>query len=198
MRSKEEIRMCFAKALKELREKKGYTKSQIANELFLDPHTWSKYERGVSTPSATDFLWFFSELNEHALRPCLDIIYPDTYEGIGANSSADERRKAFTHFMETVASDRYIRAVDYITFGNHGSNIEPQLQMFLMINHMPLSYKFLIAETVKSLWEIGEAKGTLINTDCIMPDLDMFYTSLKKCKDAVASNLTSYNSSMED
>lgn len=197
MRTKDEISKDFAKILKDLRETKGYSKFKMATELGIDQHTWARYESGESCPSAVDFVWFFALMEKDLLRPCLDVIYPDVYEGINSHSSTDEYRKAFVHFMEKVASDRYIRAVNYITFGEHGGNAEPQLQQYLMLAHMPLQYRYLVGSFIWELWQIGITKDKLINTDCIMPDTKVFLDGLERCRKAVINDDISYTTVME-
>lgn len=62
----------FGKFIKELRINKGYTQKELAEKLFLDVSTISKWERGVSFPDITLIpnICNILEVDEHELIKC--------------------------------------------------------------------------------------------------------------------------------
>lgn len=197
MKTREDIRSNIAKLLRDLRESTGLSKSQISTILNVDPHTYTKYENGESPISAEDLIWLFAELEKDVLRHVLDMIYPNVYEGLSAQSDIDDLREGINHFMGHVASERFVRSWDYITFGNHGSDVEPQLQEFLMICHLPLAYRYVLAENVWMFWQLAVSKDKLTNTDCTMPNIEMFLNTLETVQKAVVENKDGYTTVME-
>lgn len=187
-----DINQGIAEFFRNLRRERGLSKLKMANLLYMDDKTWDRYEQGKTSPSIGEFIWICEKLNVDALRPVLDILYPDTYKHITPQTDIDQLREAAAHYFMHVASDRTVREWDYITFGQHGSDMTAQMQEFCVIAHLPLEYRVLIARLVKSCWDIAEAKGELINPNNVMPDLDLFSSGIEKGHQAASEGLKSY------
>lgn len=183
--------------LKELRESHNLSVSKMADLMKVDRRTWQKYEDGFISPSVIDFISFFDVLGKDALRPVLDFLYPDIYKGLSASSDITDLRNAAIHYLENIASDRFVRECVYIVMGSHGSNIEPQLQEFTMIDHLPLFYRYAIAEQVLIFWRLATTRNELIAPDHVMPDIDLFMEGLEKGINAIRQGKESYTTSIE-
>ena len=77
-------------------------------------------------------------------------------------------------------------------FGGHGSNPEPQMQEFTMIDHLPMKDRVTIAQLVNTLWEMAQARGELVCCDHIMPDVDLFRAGILKGTDAAKGGKNAY------
>jgi len=188
VRSKEDLMQGCAKMLKNLRQKKGLSKRSIADELYIDAKTWSKYEAGESAPTVPEFVRFFDRLGEDVLKDVLEYAYPSIYDRSGSEESI---RKATAHYMMTATEDD-VRDLDFLIRGGHGSNIHPQLQEFVMIDHLPLEYRVVVAEMVYSLYRLARAKGELIALDGIMPKIEDFEEAIAKAKKSVRNGEKAY------
>lgn len=184
--------------LKRLREKKGLSKSKMASLVGTSDHTWARYESGESAPTVPEFIYIYSKAEADPLRAVLDFIYPDIYKDLTADSDMDDLRKACCHFLQHVASDRMVREWNYLAFGEHGSSNKSQLEMFTMIDHLPMKYRYMIANDVMKYWEIASSHNELVGTDHIMPDIDLFKQGLHKGKEATLKGENSYNTTIKE
>lgn len=182
----------FADALKELRQRHGLSKAKIADKLYLDERTWAKYESGVSAPSAPEFIWYFSELGEDVLRSTLNAIYPDIYKEITCTEDTDALRQAAAHFFLHVATDDMVRDFTYIAFGEHGSNIRPQLAEFVALDHLPLDYRVAVVKNIITFYGLAEARGEIVCQDTAPVNIDVLVDAIRSGLEAVGEGRNSY------
>jgi len=198
MRTRKEIESGIAEIFRNMRKKRSLSKLKMADLLYLDDKTWARYEDGKTCPSVSEYMWICEQLGENSLRPILNLVYPDTYKHITTDSSIEELRKAAAHYFLHVASDKTVREWDFLTFGHHGSNIEPQMQEFCAIAHLPMEYRVLIARLVKSCWDIAVARNELVCPENIMPDIDILNDGIKQGHNAAIARINSYTTIMKE
>lgn len=196
-RTREELRLGLAAQLKKLRESRGLSMAKMALIMGVDPHTYARYESGHSAPSVDEYIYVFSELGEGALRWTLDFLYPDQY---GAISEQDEKRlrEQACHYFSCIAGRRIVSEWCYILFGHHGSNAAPQLEEFCMIDHLPLQYRYAIAQMVDTFWRMASSRGELVAIDEQMPDVDLFRLGLEAGRQAAFARRHSYTTIIQE
>ena len=192
MRTQEELRAGCAEMLKRLRLDAGLSKSKMADLVYIDDHTWARYETGESAPNVPDFVYIFDALGKSALRTVLNYIYPDIYTPLGADADITQLRAAAIHYFDVVASEHAVRELTYLVFGDHGSNFVAQLEMLTMIDHLPMPYRVAISRLVDTFWSLADAKGELINTDLAIPDVELFRAAISKGTTAAQSGQDGY------
>jgi len=192
----EQLQKGIGQILKDLRIKRGLSKAKMADYLYMDGKTWSRWEEGETAPTVPEFLWIFRQLKEDALRPVLNIVYPSTYNGLNPGSDIDSLRNAAAHYFSHTASEQTVREWDFLVLGHHGSNIEPQMQEFTMINHLPLEYRVAIASMVLTFWRLASERGEIIKNDYVMPDIDLFLEGFENAQKAAFEGLNSYSTGM--
>lgn len=195
MKSKEEIQDGCAQLLRKLREDAGLSVPKMADMVQVDKRTWQRYEDGLSAPTVPEFLEIFNCLGVDALSKVLELIYPD-YSDLSAASSASYLRRALLHYIGLIASDRIVRELDYLIFGDHGSNFVPQLEEFVALDHLPMIYRYSIAKQIMVYWQLCSATGDLIGTDHIMPDIDRLTSAIAKGEEAAIQGRNSYTTSI--
>ena len=193
MRTLLELQQGIAQLLSDLRKRKGLSKFKIATLVGISDKTWARYESGTSAPTIPEFIQIYSALNEDAFRDVLNYLYPNTYLDINPNSSVEELRNALSHFSHHVASDRTIHELAFMIFGNHGSSFMPQLEMFTMLNHLPMKYKYFIADDIMKYWEIAELHGEITCKENIMPHIETVQQGLELGKEATLSKRNYYS-----
>lgn len=194
MRTFNELQQGCADLLKKLRLRHNLSKFKIANMVGVSDHTWGRYESAESAPTVPEFIYIYEQVQEDAMRDVLDYLYPDIYKGLTADSSMEELRQACSHFVQNVCSDDAVRKWNFLAFGEHGSSTKAQLEMFTMIDHLPMKYRYMIAECVLKYWELAESHHELVSTDHIMPNLEIFKEGLTKGKQATFDGKNSYSS----
>lgn len=188
-----ELQQGFASALRELRQRHGLSKAKIADKLYLDERTWAKYESGASAPSAPEFISYFSALGEDVLRSTLDAIYPDIYKGITCTEDTEAMRQAAAHFFLHVATDDMVRDFNYIAFGEHGSNIRPQLAEFVVLDHLPLDYRVAVVKNIVTFYNLAEARGEIVCQDTAPVNIDVLVDAIRSGLEAVGEGRNSYS-----
>lgn len=183
----------FADALRELRLRHGLSKSKIADKLFLDERTWAKYESGSSAPTAPEFIRFYSELGEDVLRSTMNAIYPDIYQEITCTEDTEAMRQAAAHFFLHVATDDMVRDFNYIAFGEHGSNVRPQLAEFVALDHLPLDYRVAVVKNIITFYGLAEARGEIVCQDTAPVNIDVLVDAIRSGLEAVGEGRNSYS-----
>ncbi len=195
MRTREELRNGCANLLHKLRIETGFSKSRMAETVGVDLRTWEKYESGQAAPRVDEFIAWFDLFHADALRYVLDYLYPDIYDGLTQTSPMDNLRQAAMHYISNVASDHAIKKFDFLVFGEHGSNIEAQSEEFTMLDHLPLTMRLAVASLIDTLYATAEANGLWVNTNHVMPRVDVFHDGLQKGREAVMAGKQSYTTS---
>ena len=190
MRTKDEIRTACAAVLQQLRLEKGFSKERMAREMYVDPKTWARWESGESMPSVADFMFVFEESGTDSLPMLLKFMYPDKYGGLG--NETQDVRTSMANYLRDVASDRMISTLYYLLYGNHGSNIEAQVQELLMLDHLPLIYRYVAANSLKTCWDIACGQGELLNEGYIMPNMELFNKALDQAHKAAVTGKNNY------
>ena len=196
MRSKEEIQAAVAEALRDLRRSTGLSKAKMADSLYIDRATWRRYESGETSPSIADFIYFYALHKRNALQSVLEFVYPSTYKKGRGDGFIDDIRNAAVHYFGLVASNQTIRAWQYLVTGDHGSNIEAQMQLFIMLDQLPLRFRYVIAAEVYEMWTLCRDSGILLNADAIKPDEEVFRRGFERGRDAAAQGKDSYTTIM--
>lgn len=197
MRDINELNAGCAAMLRELRERHGLSKAAMAEELFINPHTWASWESGRSSPTLPEFISAFNAMHEDVLPVALKYLYPEQFAELSPADDFSNIKEALLQYISSVASERIIRELSFILFGGHGSNVEPQLQMFTAINHLPLTYRIIVCENVLSMYGLAEFKDELRATDKIMPNIEYMQDAIEKAKMACRAASHSYTTAIK-
>ncbi len=192
MRTKDEIQNAVGNILKQLRTDSNLTQAEMAAKFFLEAKTYARYERGETSPTLPAFI----EMLDGADAPVLPVIkkylYPEQYSG----SSQDLRQRLSDHILR-YASDREIEQMLYIMDGHHGSPREAQIQLFTAFDHLPMADRLIAAKTIYQLWELEAARGSIINEDSAMPDMELLHAALVSATRAVIEGRTNYSTGIK-
>lgn len=189
MRTRDELRSGIAALLRKMRLKRGLSIRKMAEHVDIDDHTWSKYETGQSLPNVADFLYICDEMGENILPKMLRLIYPEMY----TDDDTTEIRDSVCSYFRDIATDNAVKDMHYLISGSHGSSLMAQIQMFVMIDHLPMDYRVAVADLVDTLWRLAESRGELVETDKAMPDVQLFRAALVKGTHAAYTNDQSYS-----
>lgn len=193
MRSKEDIQERVMAILTELREKKGFSKTRMAEYLGVDKHTWIRWESGANMPSIVDMIMIYDKLGESIIGPILDMLYPTETASVmpDAVPVAQVRKEVAKYFLEG-SSDHMVRVWNFLHHGLHGSEIQYQVEEFCAIDHLPMQYRYFIAQQVYVYYMMARQRKELISTDEVMPDMDVWSSGMKRSQKAAFDRLQSY------
>lgn len=193
-----ELQKQLSTLLIKLRIRHGLSKFKMATLAEVSDHTWDRYESGESSPTLPEFINIYNELGEDALRDILSLMYPDKYNCIVSESNINDLRESLIHYFSHVASERVIREWAFLTFGEHGSSSLAQLEMFTMIDHLPMKYRYMVAESISKYYEMASAHNELVATDEAIPDVELFRIGLNLGKEATMEKKESYSLTKKD
>ena len=67
-----------------------------------------------------------------------------------------------------------------------------------MIDHLPMKYRYMIAESISKYYEMASAHNVLVATDEAIPDVELFRISLNLGKEATMEKKESYSLTKKD
>lgn len=188
----DELQEWYRQSIIDLRTSTGKTKEEMAEIFNVSYKTYLRYESGESAPTGPEYLYAFSSLRRDGMRIAMDFLYPDVYRGLSDESQTDEMKKAITHYVNQLATIHEVRGLNYLLFGGHGSAWRAQLDEFLMIDHLPMHARPVVAAVVYELYQLHEKLGTLIGNDAEMPDIQHFVDAYIKGREASHRGEESY------
>lgn len=196
MRSKEDVQKVVAEILTDLRQQAGVSRAKMADRMNLDARTYTRYEAGESTPTLADFIAMLDSCGVPVLPTLLQHIYPESFGKLSKEPRTDELRRLLADFILKEAPDRDIWQLSYIFFGQHGSPMAAQLQLFCALDHLPMQDRLAIAKLALNFWEIDSARGNVINADQAMPDAELLRQAIIKAHLAVIEGKSGYVSAI--
>lgn len=182
-----DINRNIAVMLKNLRLRHKLSIKKISSMLYIDDHTWSRYESGQSEPSVAELIAIYRALGDNLLQEVLPLLYPGMY-----SAEPGGERESIAHFVMDIASSSDISAACYILNGRHGSNPSAQLAMLAMIDHLPMDCRAAIASLIDSMYTMALHRGELVAMDQNTPDIELFRNALIRGIAAATSNKDSY------
>ena len=191
-----ELQKRLADSLHDLRLELNLSVVKMANLVGVDERTWSRYERGLSVPTAAEYARIFNAAGADILRPVLEIVYPLTYTDIESKDDIAAMREAVVHFFTHVASDSMVRDFCYIAFGEHGSNFRAQVAEQVVIDHLPMDYRVAIVKSIVTFYKLAAARNELVCPDVAPPDFDILIDAIRKGTQAAAEHRNSYTTAI--
>lgn len=192
MRTLEELKEGCAEMLVKYRKTAGLSRARLSFLTGIDERKVKRYEDGKDAPSIPEFFAALDAIGQTAFPMLLEYIHPSIYNK--ENNGPDEARTRVVHYMQSFATERMVHQLDYFFTGQHGSNLEPQMQLITLINHLPLAYRVLICKQALALWELATIEGRTINPEDVQPDVELLRATLGKAEAAVAKQQQAYNS----
>lgn len=178
MRTKEDITATVSKLLTDVRTKKGFSKTKMAEYLGIDKHTWIRWESGANSPSLEDVIMIFDQLDEPILPALLDILYPSGNFTHNNNTTInDVRKSAALYFLET-STEHQVRVWDYMIRSLSRTEMHAQIEEFCALDHLPLHMRYFVAEQIYIYYMTALNHGQIINENNTMPDMDTFTAGL--------------------
>lgn len=184
MRTKEDIRSALSVILSDFRTKHGLSKTKIAETLGIDKHTWIRWERGENTPALEDLIIIFDKLGEDLMPHIMNILYPNDPR----DPVSSYRKDAAIYYLDQ-ATAHQARVWKFMTTCLSQQEQEAQTEEFCAINHLPLEYRWFLAEQVYLYYTKAIKSNEIQHTTEAMPDMDIFIQGLKRTQKAAFDKL---------
>lgn len=186
----EELQQRCGDMLTKYRLQAGLSRAKLSTLTGIDERRVKRFEDGESAPTIPEFFAALDAIGMPAFPNLLEYVHPSEYSD---NREADGVRGKVVHYMQSIATERMVHQFDYLLTGQHGSNLEPQMQLITLINHLPLGYRVILCKLAIALWDQATIEGATINPADVMPDVELLRATLGKAEAAVAKQQQAYN-----
>lgn len=169
----------------------GRSQEDMALELGVSRNTISNWEKGTSRPDMLQFKNWFEILGMNPIPYVLQFFYPDKYEGAKHKAPDDLIEEAVDGLLKSLSIDAQ-RDILYLLYGIKGDPFA-MLQLFVTHSHLPMHYRYSIANHILATYQLCSENNTLVDLDKIMPDIDHLEKAIEAGKRAAIKGNDSYN-----
>lgn len=180
----------LAKILSRTRNEVGLSQEDMALELGVSRMTVSNWEKGTSRCDMVQFFHWFEALGKNPIPYVLQFFTPDTFEDLEHSSSDERIDEAVEELLQSLSNESK-RSILYLLYGIAGDPFA-MLQLFVAHSHLPMEYRFSIANHICEAYKMCEANGTLKDTDKIKPDIALLEEAIEAGKDAAITGKATY------
>lgn len=169
----------------------GISQEAMAFELGVSRRTIRNWEAGISQPNIIQSAQWFKFLGLSPV-PFLLRFHHDIFNHLNAKSSDEDINSALLSIIQALPISQK-RALLYLFYGVHGSDPESVLQMLIANLHTPMKDRVSVASAIINNFDIGESTNTLLDTDHIMPNMDLLKKACENGKEAASKGKKSYS-----
>ena len=187
----------FTRILTKSRQKSNVSQEHMAAELGVSRRTIQNWEMGNSCPTFFQVIEWFRVLGQNPASYYREFLYPEAFKDLEP-SDDDDRISDALQIVFNNLSIAEKRTLLYLFHSDHGSSTLAILQMLLAHLHTDMKSRVLVGRMILESFEMSEKRDELVNTDCIMPDLDIFQQAIEKCKQAAIKRESGYSAELQE
>ena len=169
------------------------TQLEMAEALYVDVKTVSKWEHGITVPNVLQWKHWFEALNIDPAPYYKQFVYGLHFE------PSDERDKLLSDLwilIQTLTNEELAQH-RFLLGGKHGSSPFAYLQKITADLQCPLDYRFASAGIIKSNYILAKKTGRISCPDEPQPILDVFDSAIDQSVVALINNKSGYNLEMK-
>lgn len=184
------IRERAANIWRQSRTDAGKSQDYVAKKLRIAKRTVQNWENGISTPTLDKAVEWFEVIGLQPLPYFLNLLYGDFSV---SNDTLTEKEidelliKRIKH-CSLAAKKKLL----FVLSNNHGSSVAGVIEMVTAHLHVPLKDRLNIAQDIILNYEIAESQGKLIQTDNVLPNIELLKLSFDNARNAVLNNKNEY------
>ncbi|MDD6038052.1 MAG: helix-turn-helix transcriptional regulator [bacterium] len=181
----------MAKLLSEARYKVGVSQEQMAMALRVSKNTIYNFEKGTSTPDLFQFMAWYETLGLNPTSYILQYMNPYEFDGLSAEASEEQIQESLNTLLNELTPHQK-RCVLYLLFGSYQGDPYAMLQLFVAHAHLPMHYRFSIANTILETYKMCEKCGDLKDTSHVMPDIETLEKAVRQGREAAINGKDGY------
>lgn len=181
----------FSKIFSESRYEANVSQSYMAAELGVSRTTIQNWESGISAPNAFQLTEWFRALNLNPTPYLFDYLNGEIRQD---KSLSDEEKleKSFERIIGELTIQQK-RCIAYILTGTYKGDPYAMLQLFVAHAHLPMNFRFSIANQICEAYKMCEQAGMLIDTEYVMPDLSVLEKAIDAGRNAAIKGEHGYH-----
>ena len=153
-----------AKSLAGSREAARISRRKLSEKLDISESTIKCWETGQGSPSLKAVIDWFRITDANPFLAMLGFFWHEDFGSLTFNSGVDELRKALCTYYTKIANAEELRKMNYILFGDHGSDWSGVLDMACAHLHTRVESRIKVAEIIQISYEMS-AHSSSVHTD---------------------------------
>lgn len=190
MESRAERVKNFSNIFAESRHDRGVSQEYMAAELGVSRKTIQNWESGISFPNSFQVSEWFRVIG--LSKTPYEYKYLNSEIRNNPNLTDEEKLElSFDNIMKelTIVQKRDIL---YLLTGTYQGDPHSLLQLFVAHAHLPMAYRFSIANQICETYKLCEHANMLRDTDYILPDIECLEKAIQAGRDAAIRGEDSY------
>lgn len=191
MESRAERVKNFSKIFSESRADAGVSQDWLAAELGVSRKTIQNWENGTSMPNYFQQLEWFRALKLNQTP----YLYKYVNHEIRNNENMSKEEK-FDISFESLMKDLNIsqkRCITYLLTGTYQGDPYALLQLFVAHAHLPMAYRFSIANQILETYKLCNHANMLQDTEYILPDINVLEEAISAGRTAAINGESGYS-----
>lgn len=188
----------FAEIFVTSRYDAGKSQEYMAAELGVSRHTICNWESGASSPNAFQLTEWFRALNLNPTPYLFDYLNSEIRTDPSI-SKEEKLEKSFDRIADELTVSQK-RCVTYLLTGTYRGDPYAMLQLFVAHAHLPMQYRFSIANQICETYKLCEKAGMLRDTEYILPDIEILEKAIEAGREAAirGEHTYSYNKKVDN
>lgn len=180
-----------ATILSKSRNEAGVSQDYMAVELGISRATVANWEKGTSKCDVVQLIQWFNALGKNPVSAFFEIGTPVDLPA-DFKSEDDEQITNDLITLITSLSTRQKQNIIYLLSGKFQGDPFAMIQLFLAHAHLPMNYRFSIANNISETYKMCEHAGTLKDTENVMPNIEELDAAIQLGRDAAIHNKDGY------
>lgn len=172
----------FAKIFSESRYHAGVSQEYMAAELGVSRKTIQNWENGISFPNFFQQTEWFRALKLNQTPYLFKYLNSDLRKDTNA-SKEEKLEESFEKIMgELTVSQK--RCIIYLLTGTYQGDPYALIQLFVAHAHLPMQYRFSIANQICETYKLCEQANMLRDTEYVLPDIEILEKAITAGREA--------------
>lgn len=181
----------FGLMLEQSRTAAGKSRKFMAQALGRSVATIQNWESGIGEPGYRTLEKWFAACGQDMGRYIMEYHHPGFLEK-SSDDDVVKMRDILHWYVNAHFTEEDIRRTYFCIFGKTGSSWREQLNMIVADNHCSMRARVTVAQTVYDNFCMEKARGELVNTDEVMPDLDTLKKAVMDGRKSACDGVDSY------
>lgn len=169
----------------------GLSQEDMSFEMNVSRATISNWEKGGGKCSLLQVMQWFSIVGKNPASAFFEIADPVDFERIYKEED-DEVITEKLFSMISSLSTRQKKNIIYLLSGSFQGDPFAMIQLFLAHAHLPMNYRFSIANNISETYKMCDKAGTLKDTGTVMPNIEELDNAIQLGRQAAIENKDSY------
>lgn len=163
----------------------------MALELGVSRGTIANWEKGLSKPDIIQFLQWFEVLGKNPTSSIFEFANPVKFENLFQEESDADVDDALNEMISSLSLQQK-KGILYLLYGTYQGDPFAMLQLFIAHAHLPMEYRFSVANQICEIYKLCERANMLKDTERVMPNIPALEEAIQKGREAAIHKKDGY------